>query len=186
MNTMNFLSSKRFVTTALALLVVLNITLLALLWWQNAGRERTFFMHGERQFNRKLSFTGPLALSEAQAITFRRLRQEHFLSVRPEMESIALLKKQLVEESLNEKPDNQKIEALAEKIGAHHASVERSLALHFNELAKVCSPAQKDSLKKMLGNMATRRFHDGNGRWNAPRISGSETCNPVQPPKGAR
>ena len=179
MNTMDFLTSKRFITTAFVLLVVLNITLLALLWRQNAGRQQ-LFMHGEHQFNRELSFTGPLGLSEAQTITFRKLRQEHFISVRPEMESIALLKKQLVEESLNEKPDNKKIEALAEKIGAHQASLERSLALHFHELAKVCSPAQKDSLKIMLGKLATRRLHGGNGGWSAPRSSGGEELNPMQ------
>lgn len=37
---MDFLSSKRFVTTALVLLVILNITLMGVLWWQNYVNQR--------------------------------------------------------------------------------------------------------------------------------------------------
>ena len=87
---MDFLTSKRFVTTALVLLVLLNVTLLSVLWWQNTHQ----LQPPTRQFNRQLSFGESLSLNKSQAASFSTLRQNHFLKVRPEMESIVLLKKQ--------------------------------------------------------------------------------------------
>ena len=150
---MDFLTSKRFVTTALVLLVLLNVTLLSVLWWHNTHQPEP----PNRQFNRPLSFGESLSLSKSQTVSFRTLRQEHLLKVQPEMESIALLKKQLVEESVKEKPDTKKIEAIAGEIGAHQAAIEHDLALHFHELAKICTPEQRDSLKQVLNRITSHK-----------------------------
>lgn len=162
---MNFLSSKRLVTTALVLLTVLNMALLGVLWWQNIRRPAPVQVTITRQFSRQMSFTEPLTLNESQTVSFRNLRKEYFLKVRPEMQAIALLKKQLVEESLKDQPDTKKIEAMANSIGSRQATIERELALHFHELAKVCTPAQRDSLKTLLDRIATRRGSNRNDRW---------------------
>ncbi len=152
---MNCLASKRLVTAALVLLAALNIMLLGILFWQNScGR---LPLSGRGQFNQQNSFIEPLSLSSSQTATFRKLRQDHFLKVRPEMEGITLLKKQLIEVSLQEKPDAKKIEELSGSIGIHQVAIERELALHFHELAKVCTPEQRDSLKQMLDRMATHK-----------------------------
>ncbi len=150
---MDFLTSKRFVTTALVLLVLLNVTLLSVLWWQNTHQ----LQPPTRQFNRQLSFGESLSLNKSQAASFSTLRQNHFLKVRPEMESIGLLKKQLVEESLKDNPDSKKIETIAAEIGAHQAVIERDLALHFHELAKICTPEQRDSLKQVLNRITSHK-----------------------------
>ncbi len=150
---MDFLTSKRFVTTALVLLVLLNVTLLSVLWWQNTHQSGPL----TRQFNRQHSFIESLALNKSQAISFQTLRQEHFLKIQPDMESIALLKNQLVEESLKDNIDTKKIEALTAKIGSHQAAIERDLALHFHELAKICTPEQRDSLKKVLNRITSHK-----------------------------
>ncbi len=150
---MDFLTSKRFVTTALVLLVLLNVTLLSVLWWQNTHQ----FEPRIRQLNRPLSFGESLALSKSQAASFSTLRQNHFLKVRPEMERIGLLKKQLVDESLKDNPDTKKIEAIAAAIGSHQAAIERDLGLHFHELAKICTPEQRDSLKIMLNRITSHK-----------------------------
>ena len=156
---MNILTSKRLVTTALVMLALLNITLLGVLWLQNtngplAGHE------GPGHRHHQFSFTRQLALNESQTASFSKLRQEYFLKIGPEMQAIGLLKKQLVGESLKERPDTKNIERLALSIGAHQAAIEQTLALHFHELAKVCTPEQRDSLKTVLERISTRQHHN--------------------------
>jgi hypothetical protein len=153
---MNVLDSKRLVTTALVLLALLNITLLGMLWWQNTNGQLPGTEAGSHQ-NRRISFTRQLALSEPQKISFRKLRREHFLNVQPEMQAIALLKKQLIAEAMQERVDIGKIEAIAGNIGSRQAVIERQLALHFHELAKVCRPEQRDSLKILLERIAIHK-----------------------------
>jgi Spy/CpxP family protein refolding chaperone len=156
---MNILTSKRLVTTALVLLALLNITLLGMLWWQNTngpfpGRQGPGHRHHQFSFSRQL------ALNESQTASFSKLRQEYFLKIGPEMQAIGLLKKQLVEESLQDRPDTKNIERIALSIGSRHAAIEQTLALHFHELAKVCTPEQRDSLKTVLERIATRQRHN--------------------------
>jgi len=153
---MNFISSKRFVSTALVLLALFNVTLLGVLWLQNSHKLPPL-LHQRHHNGQPDSFIETLGLTDSQNLTFRKLRKEHFLKVRPEMEAITVLKTQLVEESLKDHPDSKKIEAITREIGFHQTSIERELALHFHELAKVCTQEQRDSLKKVLDRIATKR-----------------------------
>ena len=161
---MNLLDSRRLVTTALVLLAVLNVTLLATLWWRESCRmipgTESVIHHKKR-----LSFTRQLGLNESQTISFDKLRKEHFHNVGAEMQAIALLKKQLIQEALQEKPDTIKIEGIAGNIGSRHAAVERQLAFHFHELAEVCTPGQRDSLRIILERIAARKRPDRSERW---------------------
>ena len=170
---MNFFTSKRLITTAFVLLVLFNVSLLSVLWMQNVRRPEP--APGGRQFNHESFFARQLDLNESQAISFEKLRQEHFLKVRPEMEAISPLKKLLVEESLKDNPDTKKIESLVAAIGLHQAAIERELVLHFHQLSKLCTPEQRGKLKEMLENMSTRRMqHGGKGRWGetSPAVRG--------------
>jgi len=153
---MNFISSKRFVSVALVLLALCNVMLLGVLWLQNSQRLAPWLQ--QRHHNgRTNSFLETLGLNESQRLTFRRLREEHFIKVKPEMETITLLKTQLVEESLKDHPDSLKIGTIARELGTRQTSIERELALHFHELAKICTPEQRDSLKKVLVRIATNK-----------------------------
>jgi hypothetical protein len=160
---MNVLASKRLVTVALVLLAVFNMTLLGVLFWQNTCRVRT--IPGGDRFGSHTAFVESLALSKSQALSFRQLRQQHFIKVRPEMESIALLKQQLVEESLKANPDNKILGTIALSIGNHQVTIERELALHFHALAKVCTPAQRDSLKQVLNQITVHKHAMRMNRW---------------------
>ena len=164
---MNFLASKRLVTAALVLLAVFNVTLLGLLFWQNTCRVRP--TPGGHQFGAHPAFMESLSLTPSQAVSFRQLRRQHFLKVRPEMESIALLKQQLVEESLKENPDKAKLEIIASGIGSRHIALEREIAVHFHELAKVCTPAQRESLKQVLNQLTAQKHAMRMERWMEQR-----------------
>lgn len=163
---MNFLTSKKFVTTALVLLVVLNVTLLGVLWWQNMDRNDSRPVTITRHFSRQVSFSGPIALSESQTESFQKLRKEHFNKVRPEIEAIEQEKKQILAESFSEKPDTAKIASIARQIGRHQENMERELAYHFHELSKLCTPEQRDSLKSFLEHISTHNPPARKERWS--------------------
>ncbi|NTV97705.1 MAG: periplasmic heavy metal sensor [Chlorobiaceae bacterium] len=163
---MNFLTSKKFVTTALVLLVLLNVTLLGVLWWQNMNKSDSRHVTITRQFSRQISFSGPIALSESQTASFQKLRTAHFDKVRPEIEAIELEKKQILAESFKEKPDSAKIASLAQQIGVHQTNMERELAYHFHELSKICTPEQRDSLKNFLEHISRHNLPARKDRWN--------------------
>jgi Spy/CpxP family protein refolding chaperone len=169
---MNFFTSKRLITTAFVLLVLCNITLLSALWLQNTRRPEP--SPGGHQFNHENFFSRTLDFNESQALSFEKLRQEHFLKVRPEKEAIVPLKKQLVEESLSDNLDTKKTDSLVAAIGVHQAAIEREMVLHFHQLAKLCTPEQRVRLKEVLENMATRKMHGSKGRWSetTPAVRG--------------
>ena len=180
---MDFLTSKRFITTALVFLVLLNAGLLGVLWWQNTHWPVQNSLIATHEINRHHSFTEQLGLTEAQALSFRNLRQEHFRKVAPEMHAIAKLKTQLIDESLKTRPDSKKIALLADSIGTNQAAIERELALHFKALAQACTPEQRNALKKVLERFATRRVFGRDEHWeNNPRRDKGEYRTP--PPAG--
>ncbi|KUL31370.1 periplasmic heavy metal sensor [Chlorobium limicola] len=166
---MDFFSSKRFITATLAILVVLNVALLSLLWWQNIHKPEERQIRITREFKRQIYFTGPLALSEEQSLRFSNLRQNHFRTVKPHIQAIARLKKELVTESVKEIPDTAKIDSLAGSIGKRQAVVEKELAMHFHELAMVCTPPQRASLQKILERITTRKAGFRNERFDPQR-----------------
>jgi len=161
---MDFLTSKRFITITLAILVVLNVTLLGILWWQNIRKPEPPSYRITRQYSKHIYFTRPLSLSEEQAHSFRELRRKHFSKVTPELRSISELKKELIAESVRENPDSAKIATLARSIGARQTTIEKEQAAHFHELAMVCTPAQRDSLRTVLEKIAVRKIRFRNDR----------------------
>ena len=177
---MNFFTTKRLITTAFVLLVLLNGTLVSVLWMQNTRRPEPGF--GGRQFNHENFLERQLDLNEPQKISFEKLRQEHFQKVRPEMEAIVILKKQLIAESLKDNPDAKQSDSLVSAIGVHQAVIERELVLHFHQLAKLCTPEQRGRLKEVLEKIATRKmYHGGKGRWGEAPPSVKGECN--RPPR---
>lgn len=156
---MDFLSSKRFVTTALVLLVILNVTLMGVLWWQNFVNKS----YRSVEVTRFYSSSGPrrdneLNLTDQQKEAFRKLRQEHFRKTMPSVQKIIEFKKELISESVKPDPDKAKLSAIADSIGKRQAWIEKDLALHFHDLSVLCTPAQRDSLEKLLNNIYTARY----------------------------
>jgi hypothetical protein len=165
---MDFLTSKRFVTTALVVLVMLNITLLGVIWWQNILVKNFRSVSVTTYYSRNFTSGPKLSLTENQKAVFSKLQREHFDQTRPEVAQIVALKKELVRESFKTTPDTARISMLVNQIGMHQSRIERNIALHFHELAKICNPAQRESLQVMLGKIYTRKYDHslfrGNGR----------------------
>jgi hypothetical protein len=161
---MDFLTSKRFVTTALVLLGILNVTLLGVLSWQNFLSRNFRSIEVREYYSRNTSPDPEMSFSPQQLKQFQNIRREHFRNSRPEIQKIVNLKKELIDEAVKPSPDTLKIGMIADRIGKQQAKLERGLALHFNELSSLCTPAQRDSLKAFLGHVYSRRFERG-ARW---------------------
>ncbi|NTV02496.1 MAG: periplasmic heavy metal sensor [Chlorobiaceae bacterium] len=161
---MDFLTSKRFVTTALVVLAILNITLLGVLWWQNIFSKSFRSVEVREYYTRSVSPGPEEIFSPEQRTRFRNLRRDHFKRSMPEIRKIVALKQELIDEAVKANPDTARIAAIANRIGQQQTLLDRNLAMHFHELSTLCTPAQRDSLKAFLGKVYTRRYEHGS-RW---------------------
>jgi len=156
---MDFLSSKRFVTTALVVLAILNITLLGVLWWQNFVSSSYRSVEVTRYYRGHGPRTGTeLMLTDEQRTAFRKLRREHFRKTMPAVQKIIEFKKEMISEAVKPNPDQAKLAAIADSLGKRQSWIEKDLALHFHELALLCTPAQRDSLEQLLNNIYTVKY----------------------------
>ena len=157
---MDFISSKRFITITLAILVALNLALLGTLWWQNTNSLRKNETVAKTRENKKKPsiFEKELKLTDEQSKQFNTLRLQHFQRTLPALVAISGLKRQLIQESVKNEPDTLVIKALAQRIGSQQALIEYRLAWHFNGLSKVCTPEQQDSLQNVLEKVTAKPY----------------------------
>jgi hypothetical protein len=161
---MDFLTSKRFVTTALVVLAILNVSLLGVLWWQNIFSRNFRSVEVREYYTRSASPNPEEIFSPEQRKQFRNMRREHFSKNVTEIRKIVALKQELIDEAVKTNPNTARIETIADSIGRQQALLDRNLAMHFHELSTLCTPAQRDSLKAFLGKVYSRRFEHGS-RW---------------------
>jgi Spy/CpxP family protein refolding chaperone len=157
---MDFLSSKRVVSAALVILVILNITLLGVLWWQNSVKSSYRSVEVTRYYRGRGPSGGgsELVLTDTQREAFRKLRREHFRKTMPAVQKIIEFKKEMISEAVKPNPDQARIAAIADSLGKHQSWLEKDLALHFHELSTLCTPTQRDALEKLLNNIYTVRY----------------------------
>ncbi len=154
---MDFFSSRRFVSIVLVILVVLNLVLLGALWRQNfhkqEKKEKTVKVYSYK--NKQSFFDKELNLSPDQSTQFNALRRQHFQVALPSLVALSGMKKQLIQEAIKENPDSLAVRTYSKRIGQQQALIEYRLAWHFNSLAKVCTPEQRDSLQRILERLST-------------------------------
>ncbi|UZJ41017.1 periplasmic heavy metal sensor [Prosthecochloris sp. SCSIO W1101] len=157
---MDFLSSKRFISITLAILIVLNLALLGTLWWQNvkAPTKNEKAVKTIKDTKKQSFFEKELNLTDEQSKEFNALRQQHFQGTLPALVTISSLKRKLIHEAIKAEPDTLEIKALAERIGSLQAVLEYRLAWHFNGLSNVCSPEQRDTLQSVLEKVTAKPY----------------------------
>ena len=157
---MDFLSSKRFISITLAILIVLNLALLGTLWWQNvkAPTKNEKAVKALKDTKKQSFFEKELNLTDEQSKEFNALRQQHFQGTLPALVTISSLKRKLIQEAIKTDPDTLEIKVLAERIGSLQAVIEYRLAWHFNGLSNVCSPEQRDSLQSVLEKVTAKPY----------------------------
>lgn len=148
---MDFLSKQKYTNLLIIILVVMNVASLSFIWYKQLkpppappappppGREHVNnFLESE------------LNLTPAQQKQFTEIRKEHAEKTRPMKQKMDRLRRQILQESFSDKPDTEKINLLAEKIGETQKNYERFLSEHFRNLNAACSAEQKEKLKKIF------------------------------------
>ena len=152
---MDIFAQKRFMTWAIIILVILNLSALATMLFfvypkplppppppQERGQEEVqYFLKKE------------LNLSEEQAKQFRELGEQHNMQSRSVQNETHRFKREIMDELFASQPDTVKVERLANEIGIKEAEKEKLLFHHFMDLASVCDQEQKEKFKALIHDL---------------------------------
>lgn len=97
-----------------------------------------------------------LGLNDKQSIQVQDLQKKHFNVMITEKEKLAVLNRELREESLKHSPDAKKIDGISEKIGRVHTTLAHLKSTHLTELATILTPAQIEKMPPMMGRHQMR------------------------------
>lgn len=166
---MNFYTRNRSGSWVIIILVILNIILLATIWYprlkspekkkqpqeiKQTDVDKTYRPEDENKETRAKRLTGflqkELNFTQDQVDTFMRLREEHFQKADRNRRQSDDLRRELMELLLDDQLDSSRVEELAEKIGKRVAEHEKTVFYHFVELMKVCDLEQRPKYKTLL------------------------------------
>jgi len=157
---MNYFKENRLIYWLVAILVILNISTLAMLWMQNdRGHKRGMDRMEKRSGERKGRMAKALKLTEAQVSQFETLRQAHREKVNEIRRRIGDEKKQKLEMLTTSPIDSTSLVMLDQSIGSLHTEMERSLNEHYYSLQAICNDEQKELLKKRFRKIFDRPPH---------------------------
>ncbi len=157
-------TKNRWLTIITLLLLTANIVTLALLW-TNKKPDREHFnppppqqQPGGQVFQ---FITNELKLDSAQQETYKKLREEHQLQVRPLQDSIGKAKDSFFDLLKQENVSDSLVESFSKKIGNLEQQRDVFTFRHFQKLRAICNKEQKikfDSIiQQALKQMAPPR-----------------------------
>ncbi|MFQ5630719.1 MAG: periplasmic heavy metal sensor [bacterium] len=153
---MDYFTKKRLAIWGIVLLVVMNISALATVWYQQHRRPTPplpGIVHPEaahRFLHRELH------LSDAQTEQLSVLLRKHFERARAIQGEIRDLKFDIINELAATPPDTIHLNRLAAEIGDKQAKLEKETYFHFLELKALCSREQQEKLHDIFGKMQNR------------------------------
>ncbi len=142
------------------ILVAINVLSLATIWYLYFYSDRSdmqdFKYHRNRQhiegfMKNKMDFTAE------QMIKLNELRNEYFAKSRTIFDSIATLKKAVIDEIMRDIPDTAAVRQLTNRISGLTAVNEYAFAMHFIRIKGMCNPDQKMKLRSLLDGMCWQR-----------------------------
>lgn len=155
---MDYFTKKRLVFWGVALLVIMNISALTTIWFQQhrppEPSRRLELERREPPPERVNQFLkDELRLTEAQTAQFAEYQNRHFAHVREIREAMRDLKQELFHELSAPAPDTMKVERLAAAIGARQSELEKTTFYHFLGLKRLCTPEQQAKLDALFGEL---------------------------------
>lgn len=143
---MNYFTKRRLAFWGIVVLVIVNISSLATVWFQQHRRPEPPPRDmppppGANQFLKR-----ELGLNDAQAEQFAKLQRQHFERARALQNAIGELKHELFGELSSPVPDTVKVERLADEIGARQSDLEKITFHHFLDLKNLCTVEQRKKL----------------------------------------
>lgn len=154
---MNYFLKNRLVFWGIILLVVMNLSALATVWWQQhmrpgpppGGRD-------EPQRIRRI-LQNELGLTEPQLQQFEKIQRQHRKNSRAVHENMRGLRHDLFAQLSVESPDEEKVEQLTNQIGRAQSELEKLTFKHFTELKNLCNDEQQKRLSSLISELLPGR-----------------------------
>ncbi len=146
---MDISAKYRLGVWGIAILIVLNMGLMGVLWYEHSDRRPTP-PPGDGKPNPDQFFVRELGLDEEQANALFALREQHMSESDPVKARIHELSRQMTEELFAASPDTIRMRELSEAVGARHAEFERTVYEHFERVKQLCGPEQRERLKQLV------------------------------------
>jgi len=166
---MNFYTRDRKSNWVLIILVILNLALLATIWYpklnppekvtpteqkKQEDYDKRYILAEQDRKQRDKRLVGflkkELNFTRDQVDKFIQLRDEHFQKTIQLRRQVDDLRREMMEHLLDQQPDSSQVEKLAEKMGQKTAELEKAVFYHFIELMGVCDSEQKSKYKSLL------------------------------------
>lgn len=153
---MNYFTKKRLVFWSVTLLIIMNISSLATVWWQQHRRPGP--MPADHPPSQRASqfLKHELGLSETQVEQFEAMQRRHFDKARALNDSMRQLKHQLFNELSAEAPDTSKAAIIADQIGKKQTQLDKLTFNHLLDLKNMCTPSQQKKLNIIFEDLLRR------------------------------
>ena len=146
---LDIIKQRRWMMVTIALLVILNISLIA-----------NILMHERRQGRVDNGRGGievflerELRLTHEQSQAFADIRRQHFESTVPYVEALRDSMTALVSEAFELDPNLGRASEIASNIADLHRELDGALFKHFQELNNICSSEQRERLKGLAAEL---------------------------------
>jgi len=146
---LDMIKQKRMLQLTIALLVILNLTLIIFMIMNKPPRQDA----GTPQVGLELFLQTELELSEGQMETLHNIRKQHFDNARPLLQSLADSLETLLAEAFKPVSDSSRVNELTRNISDIHIHMDLALYSHFAQLNALCTPEQQDRLKDLAGKL---------------------------------
>jgi len=150
---MDIFTKKRSTSWIIILLILLNFSTLAMLWYSHLRRPPLSPPPpggGERPAALQHFLARELDLTEEQSQKLKKLREKHFFQSKAILDKSHQLKERINAELFASVPDAAKVERLAAEIGEKQADLEKLRFSHFGDLMSICEEGQKAKFKSLL------------------------------------
>ncbi len=146
---MDISAKYRFGIWGIAILIVLNMGLMSVLWYEHFDR-RPARPPGDGKPNPDGFFVRELGLNKEQAESLSALREQQMRESEPIKAQIHSLRRQMTEELFAVEPDPVRMKELSEAIGDKQAEFDRAVQEHFGRVKQLCGPEQQEILKRLV------------------------------------
>jgi len=152
---MDIFTKNRLTIITIVLLVVFNLTTLAIIWSEKIRpTPRPMVQPSMEQRVRTVMFLkNELGLTLDQVREYRKLRSQYREQMRTNSEEIRKLKKDLLNQLFHDQVDSLEVERIIGRIGDRQEHIERLTLDHFHQLKKICGDDQQEKLHRLLGEL---------------------------------
>jgi Spy/CpxP family protein refolding chaperone len=144
---MNFFSKNRFISWALIILVIINVSaLLSFLFFTSPKQESSCCPADQQQC---VAFRDELKLSAAQEKLVAEINNRYMESAAPVAADIKSTRAALLNELETEQPDSIRMDSLSNRIALLQVKIQHENISQYLALKKVCTPQQAQKLSTL-------------------------------------